>query len=83
MYSYSYYESCVCGSNTSLQSPTGMNYEWTKQVESWRENHKHERINLNPIYPTKLGGGFDSAKFTPENMVDYEEALKDLEDPNL
>jgi len=69
---YSYYESCVCGSNTSLQAPTGMNYEWTKQVESWRENHKHANL-----FPDLYGGrevstGFDLEKFTPENMVDFE-----------
>lgn len=55
-----------------MNAPIDQSYQWEQQVKNWRENHKHEVVNLGPIYPAALSGGFDPAKFTPENMVDFE-----------
>lgn len=70
---YRYSESCVCGSHCSGDSPVSLTYEWPKMVEDWRANHKHERINPLPAPGLVIGSGFDPAKFTPENMDNFEE----------
>lgn len=47
---FRYYETCVCGSTTTLEGVISLAYEWKQQVNDWRENHKHELINRHEPY---------------------------------
>ncbi len=62
---YRYYESCVCGSSTTMEAPTSVSYEWKEYVRDWRESHKHES---RPYY-----GGI------PVNPVKYEQINVDVD----